>query len=117
MSNLVKAIENQGYEGYYYPQIIPVVGALVSVPVALVSGIKAILKVVQAVFQRAYEGKPFFKPNDGTMKKVNFPMNDALELGKISVNNVFNVLSFSILNCCFVASVYLPKLINKNIND
>lgn len=123
MTNIVKetadAVARQGYEGAYIPQLIPGLGAAISIPTAFVSGISAIIKVAQAIFQYFNEGKPFFRPTDGNiendenMSHVKFPMEDAKDLGLIFANNVANIFTFGILNCVIVLKVLNEIVINK----
>ncbi len=115
MANITKtmfdAVHKQGYEGAYLPQAIPVLGALVSIPTALVSGMRAIIKLAQAILQ----GKPYFKPQDAkNMDHVKFPMADAKDLGMIFLNNVANICTLGLLNCIFVVTVSNQFVLNKD---
>lgn len=119
MSGLLKsisdAVQRQGFEGAYIPQAIPGLGALASIPTALVSGVKAIVKFAQAIFQRIAEGKPFFKPTDKSMDAVKFPMEDAKDLGLIFINNMANIATLGILNCVVVIYTINDNIVNKNV--
>jgi hypothetical protein len=121
MGDIVKsmfgAVERQGYELAYIPQAIPVLGGAASIPTAIVSGIQAIIKLVQALFQYLKEGTPFFRPNDGTMGNVKFYMEDALDLGLIFVDNVVNVFTLGIPNCIFIWDALSGIVLNKNLGE
>lgn len=108
------AVQNQGYEPAYIPQIIPVLGALASIPTALISGIHATVKIAQAIFQHFNEGKAFFRPKD--VKNQKFPLEAAKDLAVIFVNNVVNICTLGIFNCILVSKALNQIVINKGID-
>lgn len=99
VKDITEAVSRQGYEVAYIFQAIPVLGAVTSIPTALVSGVKALAKLAQAVFQHFSEGKAFFRPEDGKMDAVKFPMEDAKDLGLIFASNVLNICTLGFSNC------------------
>lgn len=101
-----QAVRAQHYEGAYFFQSIPVVGAIISVPTAVVSCAMAIAKAAQAVFKHFKDGVPFFRPTNGTDRNAKqLPMEDAIDFSVIFANNVLNIFTFGIVNSIFVNRV------------
>ena len=97
------AVRNQEYEPAYIFQSIPVLGPIFSVSTALFSGTMVIVKITQAVFQKIKDGTPFFRSTDDqNWRYTRSPMEDAVDLSIIFVNNVINICTLGILNNLFV---------------
>lgn len=96
---LCNATRNQNFEAAYFFQAMPVLGPIISVPTALVSGTMAIVKFAQAVFQKIKNRTPFFESNDDwDWKYGRTPLASAIDLSLICVNNVINICTLGILN-------------------
>ena len=102
LQSTFSAVRNQGYQPAYIAQAMPVLGAIVSAPTALYSGIMAIVKIAQAVFQKIKHGTPFFRSDDPEWQYSHLPMEDARDLGIIFLNNVINICTLGVLNNLFV---------------
>ncbi|MDR3624169.1 MAG: hypothetical protein P4L16_03395 [Chlamydiales bacterium] len=94
-----RAIRRQNYESAYLPQAIPILGPIVSIPTALISGTMMIVNVAQLIFQKFQRNPSFQSQNE---KKYEVHRNDALDLSIIFTNNVINICTLGILNNCFV---------------
>ena len=112
VDNMYSTIQRQRYEIAYIPQVVPILGAAVSIITALVSGIMALVKVTMAILFK--DGKPFFRPTDKTMDHIKFPMEDAKDLAWIFANNVANICTLGFLNCFLVLNTLSNFVINKN---
>ncbi len=87
-------------------QTVPVIGAIISVPTALFSGIVAIGKIAQAVFQRIKNGTPFFRSlEEKNQRHPKTSMENAIDHSIIFLNNVINIGTWGILNNIMVNHV------------
>ncbi len=112
IDSLGNAVNNQHglYQTSYLLQAIPVIGAIPSVPTALISGIMAVAKVSQAVFLNAKEGLPFFRsPEDKKRIYTQYPMEDAIDLSIIFVNSILNIFTIGLLNN-FLVFLFTQKI-------
>jgi hypothetical protein len=103
-----EAVRRQDYDVAYFLQSIPVLGPIISVPTALVSGTMAIVKLAQSIFQKCKDGTPFFRSVEDK-SWVKFPLESAIDLSIIFANNVINICTLGILNnilvCNFISSI------------
>ena len=100
-STFFDVMNRQDYDVPMFLQKFPVLGPIVSVPTALVSGVMAIVKVALAIFNKIINGSTFFAPNDETearYDRTKYPMEDAIDLSIIFANNIINICTAGILN-------------------
>ncbi len=95
------AVRRQNYEPAYMFQSIPVLGPIISVPITLVSGTMAVVKLAQSIFQKFKDGTPFFRSAENKRWDAS-PLESAIDLSIIFTNNVINICTLGILNNCFV---------------
>lgn len=101
ISSTIDAVRRQNFQSAYIYQMIPVLGAVISIPTAMVSGLKAVAKIAQEIFQRI---KDFTfgsneKPN---AKSGPRPIDDAKDLALIFTNNVLNIATLGIMNSIII---------------
>lgn len=104
-NNILFEDDYPGYRLAYFSQAVPGLGAVVSIPTALISAGHAICKLAQAVFERYYHKNPWFTdPSSQVDFALNSnarkctPLEDAGKLGVIFANNLLNLCTLGILN-------------------
>lgn len=103
IESVAESITRQGYDTPYLVQALPIAGFIVSVPTAVVSGAMTVAKVSQAVFLKVKGDLPFFRsPEEKERKIIQYPLEDAIDLGIIFVNSMLNICTLGVLNVIFV---------------
>lgn len=85
-------VERHDANVVFIPQAIPVVGAIVSVPVAIFAAVIAINKVAKAHFSDA-------RNNEAQREKL---LQDSRDWGIILANQVLNIATGGLLNCLWL---------------
>ena len=92
-------------------QSLPIIGAVVSIPVAIASGVMAIVKLAQAIFNKIKSGEPLLPPNDDSDPRYSYPnrhpMKDAFDFTLIFINSVINIRTFGICNMIFITYIQM----------
>lgn len=103
IDSMICKASKQGYGAAYYFQSVPLIGAIVSIPTAVVSGIAAITKFAQAIFKKIIEQAPFFQKKDNLSTEHSaFFIQQGMDLSLIFVNNLANIATLGILNSIIV---------------
>ena len=118
MRDINDIVKHQHFASAYIPQTYPLpgVGMVVSMGTALVSLVLLVRKATQAFFDPNYRYEAGLM-KDGSLKlRTISHMDDVEDLGILFLNNLANVATLGILNCCIISrDKILPEKYVRNV--